>query len=205
MGYRLWIQSSSLTTSCRVAAGHLPVLLGDDFLQRMPFASGVGKVPDGRVLQAMLIPFDTPALPRFPSSSCPSLFLPTPLGFATPDLGPLLGGTLYGMAKPFILLALVANLLSLLSCTVADVEITDIFTVQPGASDGGCDSRAAVLDQWLSECLESLGVAISAIDEYDQDIRVRRSMSSFFGISNNGPLRGNGDRTANVETVKRAC
>ncbi|KAL2872835.1 uncharacterized protein BJX67DRAFT_20775 [Aspergillus lucknowensis] len=105
------------------------------------------------------------------------------------------------MAKHSFLLALITAYLVLLPCTVA-VDITDIFTVQPGSSDGGCDDRAAVLDQWLSEGIESLDVALNAIDEYNQDIRVRRSMSVIFGISNSGPLRPNTARAVAVGRVR---
>ncbi|ORY65780.1 uncharacterized protein BCR38DRAFT_511258, partial [Pseudomassariella vexata] len=78
--------------------------------------------------------------------------------------------------------------LTLLSRTVA-IEITDIFTVQPGASDGGCGDRVAQLDQSLSEGIESLDVALNAIDNYNNDIRVRRSLATIFGITNSGRLR----------------
>lgn len=104
------------------------------------------------------------------------------------------------MAKVSFSLGLITGLLALLSCTVA-VDITDIFTVQPGGTNnGGCDDRPAVLDQWLSEAIESLDVALVAIDEYDQDPRVRRSMAAIFGITNSGRLRG--ARAMAVETVR---
>ncbi|KAL2802027.1 hypothetical protein BJX63DRAFT_438263 [Aspergillus granulosus] len=91
------------------------------------------------------------------------------------------------MAKRSFLLGLITGLLVLLPYTFA-VEITDIFTVQPGTREGGCDDRAAVLDQWLSEGIESIDVALNAIDQYNQDARVRRSMSAIFGIANTGRL-----------------
>ncbi|GKT58404.1 hypothetical protein ColTof4_12335 [Colletotrichum tofieldiae] len=106
------------------------------------------------------------------------------------------------MAKGSFLLGLITGLLALLSCTIA-VEITDIFTVQPGTLDGGCDGRAAVLDQWLSEGIESLDVTLNAIDEYNQDPRVRRSMSVIFGIANSGRLGGaNTPRAIAVKRVR---
>ncbi|KAH8585528.1 hypothetical protein B0O99DRAFT_154103 [Bisporella sp. PMI_857] len=107
------------------------------------------------------------------------------------------------MAKCSFLLGLITGLLALLPCTIAeDIAITDIFTVQGGARDGGCDGREAVLDQWLSEGLESLDVALKALDEYNQRIEVRRSMDIIFGFRNQGPLRGE-DRIATVERIKR--
>lgn len=111
--------------------------------------------------------------------------------------------SLHRMAKVSFSLGLITGLLALLSCTVA-VDITDIFTVQPGGTNnGGCDDRPAVLDQWLSEAIESLDVALVAIDEYDQDPRVRRSMAAIFGITNSGRLRG--ARAMAVETVRSKC
>ncbi|KAK8122175.1 hypothetical protein PG984_010845 [Apiospora sp. TS-2023a] len=91
------------------------------------------------------------------------------------------------MAKIAFLLGLAACLLHLLSRTIA-LEITDIFNVQPGASDGGCDDRAGVLDQWLSEGIESLDVALKAINNYRKDPEVRKSLSTIFGIRNDQSL-----------------
>lgn len=108
------------------------------------------------------------------------------------------------MAKGFSLPGFVAVLLALLSCTIA-VEITEIFTVQDGTREGGCDHRAAVLDQWLSETIESIDTALRAIDEYDQEIRVRRSMSAFFHIANQGRLRPDSDKAAAVAQIRGEC
>ncbi|KAK4038077.1 hypothetical protein C8A01DRAFT_48254 [Parachaetomium inaequale] len=106
------------------------------------------------------------------------------------------------MAKHSFFLGLVTGLLALLPCTIA-VEITDLFTVQPGARDGGCDDRAAVLDQWLSEGIDSIDVALNAIDEYRQDPRVRRAMSVIFGIPiPEGPGGPTPEHALNIETVR---
>ncbi|KAH6856897.1 hypothetical protein B0I37DRAFT_351915 [Chaetomium sp. MPI-CAGE-AT-0009] len=107
------------------------------------------------------------------------------------------------MAKPFFLLGLIASLVVLLPCTIA-VDIDDIFTLEPNLSDedGGCSSRAAALDQWLTEASYSLDTALNAIDDYNQDIRVRRSMSVFFGIANSGRLRENTARNDAVNEVR---
>ncbi|KAI0205632.1 hypothetical protein F4808DRAFT_409742 [Astrocystis sublimbata] len=88
------------------------------------------------------------------------------------------------MGKISSLLSLTGAILSILSVTSA-VDIDDIFTVQNGNNDGGCGSRAAVLDLWLSEGIDSLVVAIDAIDDYRNQPSVRRSMSVIFGIANN--------------------
>ncbi|KAH7311223.1 hypothetical protein B0I35DRAFT_61850 [Stachybotrys elegans] len=90
------------------------------------------------------------------------------------------------MARMQLFLSLAACLATLLS-SVCAIEIYDIFTVDRTADvDGGCRSRLGVLDEWLSECIESIDIALSAIDDYRNDIRVRRSMSIFFGIHNSG-------------------
>ncbi|KAF6823627.1 hypothetical protein CMUS01_10598 [Colletotrichum musicola] len=100
------------------------------------------------------------------------------------------------MAKALFLPGLIAALLAFLTCTTTAVEITDIFSVEDGTRDGGCDHRAAVLDQWLSETIGSIVEALNAIERYEQDIRVRRSMSAIFGIRNAGR------RTAAVNVVR---
>jgi hypothetical protein len=81
------------------------------------------------------------------------------------------------------------GLLVLLSRTIA-VEMNDIFTVQPGTRDGGCDDRAAVLDQWLEECIQSIYVTLQAMDQYEQQTKVRRALSTIFGIANRNRMGG---------------
>lgn len=88
------------------------------------------------------------------------------------------------------LLVLITGLLALLPCAIA-LKITDIFTVQSGNQNGGCDNRDTELEQWLSEAIDSIYYAVQALNTYDQDIRVRRAMSTIFGIANNGKLPGN--------------
>ena len=101
------------------------------------------------------------------------------------------------MARISFLLSLTTWLLSLLSPTLA-VEIYEIFTVadRESATDGGCGNRMEVLDQWLSEGIESVDVTMIAIDEYRQRAAVRRAMTQFFGIPNNprNPDQGAIDR-----------
>ncbi|KAM7200806.1 hypothetical protein V8F33_003737 [Rhypophila sp. PSN 637] len=87
------------------------------------------------------------------------------------------------MAKISFLLGLATVLLSLVSTTIgADLKIDDLFTVQPGTSNGGCDSRKDVLNQWHAESVRSLNVAISVIDQWLDDFRVRESLDYFFGF-----------------------
>ncbi|KAI1812914.1 hypothetical protein GGS20DRAFT_511454 [Poronia punctata] len=81
-------------------------------------------------------------------------------------------------------LGLIAIVLSIVP-GISAVDIPDIFTLHPGNNDGGCGARDAILDLWLSEGIDSLYTAIVAIDDYRNDIRVRRSMSVIFGIRNN--------------------
>ncbi|KAI3317158.1 hypothetical protein HD806DRAFT_527304 [Xylariaceae sp. AK1471] len=88
------------------------------------------------------------------------------------------------MTRISSLLELIAVVLSIVPGMLA-VYITNIFTVQNGNNDGGCGARDDVLDLWLSEGIESLVVAINEIDDYRNDIWVRRSMSVIFGITNN--------------------
>ncbi|VBB82073.1 Putative protein of unknown function [Podospora comata] len=90
------------------------------------------------------------------------------------------------MARISFILSLTACLLTLLPLTVG-VEIYDIFDVERNAANnGGCGARMATLDVWLSDSLESLDVALTAIDNYRQNVGVRRALSTFFGIRNTG-------------------
>jgi hypothetical protein len=92
------------------------------------------------------------------------------------------------MAKGPFFLGLITALLALLPCTIAEgIDITDIFTVQRGSSNGGCDNRLVILDQWLSETINSIFTALAAIDEYNEEEEVRQSMSIIFGIPDGGP------------------
>ncbi|KAL2150897.1 hypothetical protein VTH82DRAFT_5995 [Thermothelomyces myriococcoides] len=104
------------------------------------------------------------------------------------------------MAKRTSLLGLITGLLIVLSCTVA-LEITDIFTVQSGSKDGGCDDWAAVLDDWLTECIWSLDTTLDAIEQYNQQPSVRKAMSAIFGIANRGRIsEGDGSSRAHAFT-----
>jgi hypothetical protein len=108
------------------------------------------------------------------------------------------------MAKHLFFLGLIASLFVLLPRTIA-VDIPDIFTLEPNLSDadGGCDGRADELDQWLTESIYSIDAALNAIDSYNQDVRVRRSMSVIFGITNSGRLGGpTTSRAMAVQAVK---
>ncbi|KAF9873208.1 hypothetical protein CkaCkLH20_09371 [Colletotrichum karsti] len=87
------------------------------------------------------------------------------------------------MAKGSAFLRLFSGLLFFLSGILA-LELGDIFTLQDRSNDGGCNDRLAVLDDWHTESIYSTDAAVTAIDNYDREVEVRRSLSVFFGIAN---------------------
>ncbi|KAK0735982.1 hypothetical protein B0T21DRAFT_450841 [Apiosordaria backusii] len=106
------------------------------------------------------------------------------------------------MARISFLLCLITCLLTLLPCTIG-VKISEIFTLPAaGTENGGCGDRTDVLNRWLSESVRSVGVAIDAIKDYDNDIRVRKSLASFFRIHNGGKLPATGIRRDGVDDVR---
>lgn len=115
------------------------------------------------------------------------------------------------MAKLFFPLSLAAVLLSALLCTVSGVTLDQLFAVQSGGSNGGCDkyfnqaSKDGTLDDWLEEINFSLAVAVDKIDvdEYNQDIRIRRALRTFFGVPNRGKATGN--TAAMIEKIACTC
>ncbi|KAI0490350.1 hypothetical protein F4859DRAFT_520171 [Xylaria cf. heliscus] len=69
------------------------------------------------------------------------------------------------------------------------VDIGDLFTIQAGPTNGGCDTRlnpANILDAWHQESIDSIVTAINAIEKYNEDSRsgerVRDALFDFFGI-----------------------
>lgn len=90
------------------------------------------------------------------------------------------------MAKVSFLLGQITALALMLWTIAEAIDITDIFTVQTGTNNGGCDARLTVLDDWLSEIIQSLDTALVAILDYNNDERVRKSMSVIFGIADEG-------------------
>jgi len=79
---------------------------------------------------------------------------------------------------------LAAILLLFLPYHALGLDVNDIFTVQNGNTDGGCGARMAVLDQWHTESIYSLAVAVNAVDRWSQEPAVRRSMRVIFNIPN---------------------
>jgi hypothetical protein len=77
--------------------------------------------------------------------------------------------------------------------------IADRFTVQPGTTNGGCDARTTLLNQYLTESRLSVTVALDAIDNHGSantadGRKVRRALDTFFKIS---PTMTNGQSDRN--------
>ncbi|KAL7943681.1 hypothetical protein V8C42DRAFT_358930 [Trichoderma barbatum] len=102
------------------------------------------------------------------------------------------------MAKLSFPLGLVAVLISTILPTVSGITLNEVFIVHSGGSNGGCDQYfnqvdgSGTLDEWLEEINFSLSAAINAIDEYQNDPKVRKALNTFFGITskNKKPAAG---------------
>ncbi|OBT97835.1 hypothetical protein VE01_04980 [Pseudogymnoascus verrucosus] len=96
------------------------------------------------------------------------------------------------MARLLFPLGLVTALLIFLFRTVSGLSLNDLFIVQSGSTDGGCDTHfnqaaeSGTLDDWHTEITFALDLVVNRLDTYDQDIKVRRALQIFFGIRNNG-------------------
>lgn len=112
------------------------------------------------------------------------------------------------MAKLPFSLGLATVIFTFILCT-AQVNLDEVFTIQSGRTDGGCDrfynqaAQTGVLDDWLSEISYSLDYALSAIEDYNGDIRVRRAMRTFFGIANTGRARDGTPRADTIAEITR--
>ncbi|KAI1345752.1 hypothetical protein F5Y01DRAFT_322793 [Xylaria sp. FL0043] len=101
------------------------------------------------------------------------------------------------MPKFFLRLSLSAVLLSVLLRKAFCVTVDQLFVVQSGASNGGCDKyfdqvkKDGILDNWVEEINFSLSTAIDGLDLYNQDIRIRRAVQTFFGVRNRGKASNN--------------
>jgi hypothetical protein len=91
------------------------------------------------------------------------------------------------MAKLCFPLGLFVVLLSVLSSNVSGIPTLDqLFTIQSGGSNGGCDAyfdqatKTGTLNNWLIEINYALDTAIKAIDNYDP--KVQTALTAFFGI-----------------------
>lgn len=72
-----------------------------------------------------------------------------------------------------------------LICHSGAVDIDTIFTVHNGTDPGNCNGRSTLLDDWLSECSNSLYFAEQAMNVSEKDPRVQKSLSTFFKIGMN--------------------
>lgn len=86
---------------------------------------------------------------------------------------------------------LLFSILDAVSC----LDLNDVFTVQTGTDNGGCDAHydvaapdGTVLDTWQTECTSSIDLAQVAIDNYTMQTpkaqSVRNAMMVYFGIPN---------------------
>lgn len=108
-------------------------------------------------------------------------------------------------------LGLITALLSVLICTVSGVTLDQLFVVNKGGTDSGCDkyfnqaSKDGTLDDWLDEINLSLSTAIDNVDinVYNQEPKVRRALAVFFGIRNQGKAKGN--TAARVQKISGTC
>jgi len=110
------------------------------------------------------------------------------------------------MAKGSFLLGLITGLLALLSCTIA-LDITDVFTLQPGAANiGGCDDRKATLNLWFSETIVSLRVTMDQLGDIDNINKgTRRAMAMFFGISSGNMEKSGAPTYKAIQAIRRKC
>ncbi|KAF2663356.1 hypothetical protein BT63DRAFT_461465 [Microthyrium microscopicum] len=99
----------------------------------------------------------------------------------------------------------------ILSCAlvVHGQNLANLLTIQPGTTNGGCGARTADLNQYATESLQSVQVAINAIRTHGgantaNGRKVRRALDTFFKISPSIQRGQNGrDKIAtNLEYVR---
>jgi hypothetical protein len=64
-------------------------------------------------------------------------------------------------------------------------NLANLVTIQPGTTNGGCDARTDLLKQYATESLQSVQVAMEAIDTHggadtDNGRKVRKALYTFF-------------------------
>ncbi|KAF1993094.1 hypothetical protein P154DRAFT_591103 [Amniculicola lignicola CBS 123094] len=77
-------------------------------------------------------------------------------------------------------------------------NLANLFTIQPGTTKGGCGAHTALLNQYATESLQSVTVAIRALNTHGgantaNGKKVRRALNTFFKISQSIP-NGQNDR-----------
>jgi hypothetical protein len=96
------------------------------------------------------------------------------------------------VAEMASILALVVTISSLI-LTIHGQNLGSLFTIQPGNTNGGCGAQTALLNQYAQESLQSVMVAINAINNdggqnTPNGAKVRRALNTFFKVSQNiGP------------------
>jgi hypothetical protein len=66
-------------------------------------------------------------------------------------------------------------------------NLNNLFTIQPGTINGGCGARTTLLNQYATESVDSLNVAIDAINNHGgadtpEGKKVRRALDMFFKV-----------------------
>ncbi|KAK0755767.1 hypothetical protein N5P37_011641 [Trichoderma harzianum] len=88
------------------------------------------------------------------------------------------------MAKLFFHLGLFPVLFSVLVYTVlgAAPTLDQLFIIQSGTANGGCDAYTATMNNWLIEINYALQTTLAAIDKYETEPKVRAAFTTFFGV-----------------------
>ncbi|KAM6476473.1 hypothetical protein HDV62DRAFT_247359 [Trichoderma sp. SZMC 28011] len=87
------------------------------------------------------------------------------------------------MAKLFFHLGLFPVLFSVLVYTVLGAPTLDqLFIIQGGTANGGCDAYTATMNNWLIEINYALQTTLAAIDKYETEPKVRAAFTTFFGV-----------------------
>lgn len=87
------------------------------------------------------------------------------------------------MTKLFFHLGLFPVLFSVLVYTVLGAPTLDqLFIIQGGTANGGCDAYTATMNNWLIEINYALQTTLAAIDKYETEPKVRAAFTTFFGV-----------------------
>ena len=71
-----------------------------------------------------------------------------------------------------------------LFCSAVTAALTDIFTLTPGKTQGGCDAYAGVLSDYWDEAVKIIDAAQTAFDGFDDGpTEIPKIGSMFMGLS----------------------
>jgi len=71
-----------------------------------------------------------------------------------------------------------------LICSSVTAALTDIFTLTPGSTEGGCDEYAGVLSGYWDEAVKIIAAAQAAFDGFDDGpTEIPKIGSMFMGLS----------------------